>query len=287
MADRDPHLLPHRRRRARLGAAAVAVSLLLGAAACSGEEPKRLAEPTATAGLPKTDGPVETFPTPTGTAAPAAAVTDVAFPASPFTTVTPKAQGQLSVYDAPGGAVTQTLANPKLVNNDPNAAVPLTLLVKDKPGTDWFEVYLPVRPNGSTGFVKAADVTTATHDFRIEVRLSEFNLKAYQGDKVILDAPIAVASEATPTPGGLYYTTELIRPPDPNGPYGTYAYGLSGFSETLETFGGGPGQLGIHGTNEPDKMGQRVSHGCIRLRNADIEQLAKVLPLGVPVGIYS
>lgn len=259
---------------------------MLGAAACSSEEPKRLAEPGATS-PPGSAAPVETFPTPTGSAVPVTAAPEVQFPASPFTTLTPKARGQLAVYDAPGGTTTQSLANPKLINNDPNAAVPLTLLVKSVPNAEWYEVYLPVRPNGSTGFVKAADVTTANHDFRIEVRLSEFNLKAYQGDKLILDAPIAIASEATPTPGGLYYTTELIRPPDPNGPYGTYAYGLSGFSETLETFGGGPGQLGIHGTNEPGKMGQRVSHGCIRLRNQDIEQLAKVLPLGVPVGVYA
>ena len=91
----------------------------------------------------------------------------------------------------------------------------------------------------------------------------------------------------TPTPGGLYFTNMLLQPPDPNGPYGTYAYGLSGYSDTLQTFNNGPGQLGIHGTNEPGKMGQNVSNGCIRLRNQDIEKLAGILPLGVPVQIFA
>jgi lipoprotein-anchoring transpeptidase ErfK/SrfK len=175
-----------------------------------------------------------------------------------------------------------------LVNNDPNAAVPLVMLVRDKaPEAGWVEVFLPVRPNGSTGFVLASDVTLSTHDYHIEVQLSAYRLKAYDGDQVILDAPIAAASSNTPTPGGLYYTNMLLQPPDPNGPYGTYAYGLSGFSDTLQTFDGGPGQLGIHGTNDPSKMGQNVSHGCIRLRNQDIEKLAPILPLGVPVQIFA
>ena len=53
------------------------------------------------------------------------------------------------------------MPNPRLINNDPNAAVPLLFLVKDTPDTncDCVEVYLPVRPNGSTGYVKRADVT--------------------------------------------------------------------------------------------------------------------------------
>ena len=112
-------------------------------------------------------------------------------------------------------------------------------------------------------------------------------LKVFKGDEVILDSPIAAASANTPTPGGLYFTNMLLQPPDPNGPYGTYAYGLSGYSDTLSSFNGGPGQLGIHGTNDPSKMGQNVSNGCIRLRNQDIEKLAGILPLGVPVQIFA
>jgi len=210
-------------------------------------------------------------------------------PPAPFEVATAKNRGNLAIFDAPNAIpATRSLPNPVLVNNDPNAAVPLVMLVRQRaaePG--WIEVFLPIRPNGSTGFVQASEVTLQTHDYRIEVSLSSYRIKAFDGDQVILDAPIAAASANTPTPGGLYFTNMLLQPPDQNGPYGTYAYGLSGYSDTLQTFNGGPGQLGIHGTNDPSKMGQNVSSGCIRLRNEDIDKLAGILPLGVPVQIFA
>ena len=180
------------------------------------------------------------------------------------------------------------MPNPRLINNDPNAKVPLTFLVKDIPGAQrcqWVEVYLPVRPNGSTGWVKAADVTLARNPYRIEVQLAEFKLLVFKDDQQIKEIPIGVAKDNTPTPGGLYYTTELIKTPDPSGAYGPYAFGLSGFSDTLTTFNGGPGQLGIHGTNQPGAIGSKVSHGCIRMSNENITALAQMLPLGTPVQV--
>ncbi len=210
-------------------------------------------------------------------------------PPAPFQVATAKNRGNLAIFDAPNAApASRSLPNPVLVNNDPNAAVPLVLLVRQMaPEPGWVEVFLPVRPNGSTGFVQASDVTLTPHDYHIEVTLSTHRLKAFNGDQVILDAPIAAASANTPTPGGLYFTNMLLQPPDPSGPYGTYAYGLSGYSDTLQSFNGGPGQLGIHGTNDPGKIGQNVSSGCIRLKNEDIEKLVTVLPLGVPVQVFA
>jgi len=193
----------------------------------------------------------------------------------------------VEVFDAPAGRAKYVLDNPKLINGDPNARVPLILPVKQMAGS-WIEVWTPVRPNGSTGWVRSSDVTVSSHDYLIEVHLNRFSLRVWQGDELLMDTTIAVASNNSPTPGGLYYTTELIAPPGGGGgPYGPYAYGLSGFSNTYTTFGGGPGQLGLHGTNEPGSIGRAVSHGCIRLRNDDISRLAGMLPLGVPVLVYS
>ncbi len=183
---------------------------------------------------------------------------------------------------------TSTLANPRLINNDPNAKVPLTFLVADLPEAqkcDWAQVYLPVRPNGSTGWVKSTDVAFAVNDYRIDVTLSAFSLRVFKDGDQVEDIKIGVARDNTPTPGGLYFTTELIKTPNPGGAYGPYAFGLSGFSDTLTTFNGGPGQLGIHGTNEPSAIGTQVSHGCIRMANDDIIRLARFLPLGTPVQI--
>ncbi len=200
------------------------------------------------------------------------------------------AEGQLSIYANPGDTTpTSSLPNPRLINNDPNAKVPLTFLVADFPESvtcDWVKVYLPVRPNGSTGWVKSSDVNFAVNDYRIEVTLERVLAEGVQGRRQqIEDIKIGVARDNTPTPGGLYFTTELIKTPNPGGAYGPYAFGLSGFSDTLTTFNGGPGQLGIHGTNEPAAIGTQVSHGCIRMANADITRLARFIPLGTPVQI--
>ncbi len=150
-------------------------------------------------------------------------------------------------------------------------------------------VQLPVRPNGSTGWVNASDVSLTVHDYRIEIELSAFELRVMKGDDVLLSTAIGVGTQDTPTPGGTYYIKELLQPPSPDGPYGTYAYGLSGFSNVLESFAGGDGVIGIHGTNQPELIGTNVSHGCIRVDNTVISGLVEEtgLPLGVPVDILS
>ena len=113
----------------------------------------------------------------------------------------------------------------------------------------WLEALLPVRPNGSTGWIRAEHVSLVTHDFRITVELGAHRITAYRGREVILSEPIGVGTSEAPTPGGLYYIKELIRPLDasgrldPDGPYGPFAYGLSGFSEVLLDFAGGYGQF--------------------------------------------
>ena len=133
--------------------------------------------------------------------------------------------------------------------------------------------------------IKAADVTLAENPYSIDVKLAEHRLIVTKGEEVIADEAIGVGTASTPTPGGKYYLKELLQPPDPNGAYGPYAYGLSGFSNELEEFNGGDGVIGIHGTNEPELIGTDVSHGCIRMSNEAISALAAELPLGTPVHI--
>jgi lipoprotein-anchoring transpeptidase ErfK/SrfK len=76
-----------------------------------------------------------------------------------------------------------------------------------------------------------------------------------------------------------------LKQPDPSGLYGPWAFGTSAFSDVLQSFGGGPGQIGLHGTNYPQGIGTDVSHGCIRMSNTNITRLAHVLPLGTPLSI--
>jgi lipoprotein-anchoring transpeptidase ErfK/SrfK len=174
---------------------------------------------------------------------------------------------------------------PTVALDNPNEnGAPLVFLVEEARG-EWLEVLLPVRPNGSTGWIRTADVEVVTDPYRVEIALAAHTLSVYDGDRLIAQHPVGVGTAATPTPGGKYYIKELLRPRSPDGPYGAYAYGLSGFSNVLEEFGGGDGVIGIHGTNDPSTVGTDVSHGCIRLTNDAITDLVGFLPLGTPVHI--
>lgn len=167
---------------------------------------------------------------------------------------------------------------------------PQTLLVVKEiyvDGATWYEVMLPIRPNGATGWVRGADVRVSGLPYSVQVSLGAKQLDVYRQGQPVASYPVGIGRERYPTPGGTFYMMELLRPPDPKGPYGTRTYVLNGFSAILKSFNGGAGSLGIHGTNEPATVGTDVSHGCIRMRNSDIEAIAAILPLGTPVRILT
>lgn len=147
----------------------------------------------------------------------------------------------------------------------------------------WVEVHLPVRPNGTTGWVPLDQLELSLNPFRIEIDAGDHRLQVWRGQDQILDTVVAIGTGATPTPRGRFYVIELLQPPRPDGLYGPYAFGLSGFSETLQSFAGGDGVIGIHGTDEPEALGTDVSHGCVRVDNDVITSMAGLIPLGTPV----
>ncbi|MGH1493263.1 MAG: L,D-transpeptidase family protein [Acidimicrobiales bacterium] len=151
---------------------------------------------------------------------------------------------------------------------------------------DWVEVQLPIQPNGMTGWVPKSDVSLFDNPYRLEVDRASYTLRVFDKNELIVETTIAVGTGSTPTPVGDFYLTELLAPPTADGPYGPFAFGLSGFSETLTSFGGADvAIIGLHGTNDPTSLGSDVSHGCVRLDNEVISQLAETLPLGTPVHI--
>jgi lipoprotein-anchoring transpeptidase ErfK/SrfK len=162
--------------------------------------------------------------------------------------------------------------------------IPLVFLVEEVRGA-WVHAYLPTRPNRSTGWLRRADVRLATTEYRIRVQLRRHRLTLFSGARAILSAPIAKGRAVSPTPTGRYYVTDLLRPPDPNGFYGPYALGLSAHSPVYTSFAGGDGQVGLHGTDRRSVLGRDVSHGCIRVANAVITRLARLVPLGTPIEI--
>lgn len=256
------------RGRTRLISAAAAVVLV----GCSGAAPSAETSPAPT--LDRTA--VAEGPSPAATPSPSASPTP-----DPHTSLVATAVVEaVEVFDEPDatGEPSHVLEHPTPIG------APRVFLV-DEQQDDWLHVLLPVRPNGSTGWIRADDVDLARTRYRVEVDLAEFELRVHEGDDLVVETPVGYGAEDTPTPGGRYYITELLEPPDPGGVYGPYAFGLSGFSDVHLDFAGGEGVIGIHGTNDPSSIGNRVSNGCIRMANDVIEELASRLPLGTPVTI--
>jgi lipoprotein-anchoring transpeptidase ErfK/SrfK len=201
------------------------------------------------------------------------------------TAIVPK----LPVYSAPGvGNVSQVLDNPWVVDPDyPDQRVPQVFLVKEQRSDGWVRVLLPVRPNGSTGWLQTSDVRLTPNNLRVTVELSAHRITVTQDQTVLYQGDVAIGASDTPTPTGEYYVRVKIRAIDPTTVYGPYAWGLSSHSDALETFNGGDAEIGIHGNNDASVLGQDVTHGCVRMDNDAITMLTKVVPLGTPVDIVA
>ena len=149
----------------------------------------------------------------------------------------------------------------------------------------WYRVELPMRPNGTIGYVRAADVEVERVETRLEIDLSKRQLTLYRSGRAAMRTTVAIGKAATPTPVGRFYVNQLLLPADPSGPYGPAAIGVSAFSNVLTGWAQG-GPIAIHGTNEPWLIGRPVSHGCIRMSNAAIVRLFPQVVAGTPVIIH-
>jgi lipoprotein-anchoring transpeptidase ErfK/SrfK len=174
---------------------------------------------------------------------------------------------------------------PYMTLHNPTAdGAPLVFLVQ-KRVRYWDKVYLPVRPNGSTGWIHSSSVRLALDPYRVVVALRSHRVNVYKRNRLVHSERAGVGRSVLPTPSGTYFIVSLLKQPNPHGAYGPYAFGLSAYSNVLQSFGGGPGQIGLHGTDNPGGLGTNVSHGCIRIGNAGITRLARMLPLGTRVVI--
>lgn len=255
---------------AAIAAAAVAGGLIAMTLSASEEDeaPQASAAPSAT-------------PETASSAAPASPSAEPA--PRPGDLIVTTAVDELQVFDEPGGAATMSLDKWSEATYVELTLAGLETLMVD--GAEWIRVALPVQPNGTTGWVRADDVTVTSTSLSIHVFVAERELELRDGDTVLLATTVAVGAAETPTPLGTFYVTDPQEFPNPDGVYGAYALGLSGFSDVLETFNGAPPQIAIHGTNQPNLLGQAVSNGCIRMADADVLQIAARVELGTPVVI--
>jgi hypothetical protein len=150
-------------------------------------------------------------------------------------------------------------------------------------GEPWYEVLLPLRPNGTTAWVRERDMKLRKRAERIEVDLSKRTLEYLVDGEVAERFKVGIGTEQFPTTTGDFYVYVKVPYDNPNQPYGIMALGLSGFSRVITDWPGG-GRIAVHGTPYVSNRGEAVSHGCVRVYNQDMESLLDV-PLGTPVVI--
>jgi len=295
-------------------AAAVVVALLVGAVlwASRSPEPAPVAaqEPVGTVGTSAPPTTVATTAPPYRSAVATATVPELEVfatkPADPADPAAPAVPGGLDATTAPpttagapgsnlqpiprvglssaGSRKTPTgwaFTNPTVFGS------PLVLAVTEV-ADDWLRVEIPARPNSQEGWIRASDVTLSESEFRMELTLSDFTLRVFQGDALVVETPVVIGTDYTKTPVGTFYLGEILTSQQagvggPNGAYGPFILATSAYSESMELFDGGLPVIAFHGTNNPGLVGSKASNGCVRMPNEVVTQLAGMVPAGTVI----
>lgn len=156
--------------------------------------------------------------------------------------------------------------------------------LRDPANRTWLRIRLPMRPNGQTGWVRQQHLG-ALRLVRTMLRVNRTTLRAilYRDGRRIWSSRIAIGKRSTPTPAGHYWIRSRLHGLRSNPVYGPYAFGTAAYSGLTDWPAGGV--IGIHGTDEPQLIPGRPSHGCIRVPNANVARLWRLMPIGTPVVI--
>jgi hypothetical protein len=153
-------------------------------------------------------------------------------------------------------------------------------------GRQWIRVLLPIRPDGTTGWIPRDNVELMHTRYWVGVNTAARTVTVEENGRTIHRYPAVVGKSSTPTPDGLAAIYERDPQPDPAAFLGPWALPLTALSNVLYNFGGGPGRVAIHGRDGAsllDPLGSAASHGCIRIDNDPITWMAHHLPAGTPV----
>ena len=171
---------------------------------------------------------------------------------------------------------------------------PVGLLVlgtaTDRRGSLWLRVRLPRRPTRSSGWIRSDFAQLSPTGYRVAVSVRHRTVRLLYRGRVIRRYGAVVGRPGLETPRGLFSVSERVPQPDPHGFLGPWALLLTAFSSTLTNYGGGPGQVALHGRDGAslaDPLGSARSHGCIRIPNVAIRLLARVAREGTPVEIVA
>lgn len=279
------------RRFRPLAIVAMSLALVVGAASCSGD--KKASDSTVEAS--STTAVATPYQTTYATAKGSKLTVLAELPKSVVTTP-PSSTSSTSSTLAPkvpaiprtglnSAAVKKTadgyeFANPTYYKN------PLVVEVLENQG-DYMKVLITARPNHTTGWIKADDVTIAATEYRMELDLSTFHLKVFRGADVFIETDVVIGKDSTPTPVGHFFVTEEIKNSSDTGIYGAWILPTNGYSEVLDTFDNGLPQIAFHGTNQPELVGTKASNGCVRIPNDVVIKITDAIPAGTPIDIFA
>lgn len=153
-------------------------------------------------------------------------------------------------------------------------------VIEKQPG--WVHVLLPSKPNGSTGWLLADDVKTATTPYLVKVHLTSRTLDLVKNGALAGSWKAGTGKASAPTPTGRTFILGAFS--DPKQKYSPVILPLGTHSATHDSFGGGPGTVGIHTWPSSGVFGTASSDGCIRIPADALTMLTKV-PLGTLVMI--
>ena len=196
-----------------------------------------------------------------------------------------RAEGPVRIFTEPGGKVRRTFTK---INPNGVTTVFGVLGVSRNEACEarWYRVQVPMRPNGSTGWIRADEVTIHGVRTRLEVDLSARRLGFFRDGRLVLRVTAGTGTAGTPTPTGSYYVNQRFRLLDASGPFGAGAIGISAFSPVLTDWAQG-GPIAVHGTNDPSSVGRAASHGCIRIQNDVLRRILRATQEGSPVLIHA
>ncbi len=189
--------------------------------------------------------------------------------------------GDIPRFSVPGGSRVGTV--PASWHGAPSTLP----VIASRPG--WYEVRLAQRPNESTAWVLASDVSLEASPYRIVINLATTHLQLYRDNQLVLSAPVGIGTPTDPTPTGQYFLALLAAPPSPG--YGAFVMVTSAHSNTITDWeSSGDAMIAIHGPLGSDAeigtTGAAVSHGCVRMHETDLQALRPV-PAGSPIDIVA
>ncbi len=177
----------------------------------------------------------------------------------------------VALYDAPDGEPFARIAAKQFGDTW------LPVITRNR---DWVQVLLPSKPNGSTGWIRSSELEEAHSRFRVEVHLGARTMQLFEDNREVGTWPVAIGAPDTPTPTGRTFVLGQIT--DKQQSFSPVILPLGSHSATLDSYGGGPGTVALHGWTDPAVFGQAISHGCVRVP-AEALELLRTIPTGTPV----